>query len=110
MSLQVAIKEKYFNSNLIVDLHTDQSEIYVIETMPESLMFNKYILIWGDYVANVWEEEFDLLSSAIARMATLLHINEREPEGEIIGFGQEPNEFVSVWESFIKSNTDLIDS
>jgi hypothetical protein len=43
-------------------------------------------------------------------MATLLHINEREPEGEVIGFGQEPKQFVSVWEEFIKSNTDLIDS
>ena len=110
MSLQNAIQEKYSNSNLLVDLHTDQSEIYVIETMPESIMFNKYILIWGDYVANVWEEEFDLLSSAIARMATLLHINEREPEGEVIGFGQEQNEFVYVWESFLESSTDLIDS
>lgn len=110
MSLQVAIKEKYFNSNLIVDVHTDQAEIYVIETMPESLMFNKYILIWGDYIANVWEEEFDLLSSAIARMAVLLHINEREPEGEVIAFGQQPNGFVSAWEDFVKSNTDLLDS
>ena len=73
--------EKYKNSNVLFELRTDISEMFIVETEPESEMFNKFVLIWGDYVANVWEEEYDLLSQATARMAQLIHIVERDPHG-----------------------------
>lgn len=97
--------EKFKNSNILFELHTDISEMFVVETEPESDLFNKFILIWGDYVANVWEEEYELLSEATARMAQLIHIIEREPEGEVIGFAKHGNEFTTAWNTFIKETT-----
>lgn len=100
--------EKYKNANVIFELHADSAEIYLVETEPESEMFNQFVLIWGDYVANVWEESFDLLSTATARMATLIHVLEREPEGEIIGL-HDYNKWATTWANIVNSNTDMIE-
>ena len=102
------INRKYPNSNMLFELHADSAEIYLIETEPESIMFNKFVLIWGDYVANAWEEEFDLLSTATARMATLLHVLEREPEGEIIGLS-DVSEWATTWATIVENNTEMIE-
>ena len=102
------ISRKYPNSNMLFELHADSAEIYLIETEPESMMFNKFVLVWGDYVANGWEEEFDLLSTATARMATLLHVLEREPEGEIIGL-KDVNDWATTWATIVETNTDMIE-
>ena len=102
------ISRKYPNSNMLFELHADSAEIYLIETEPESMMFNKFVLVWGDYVANGWEEEFDLLSTATARMATLLHVLEREPEGEIIGL-KNVNDWATTWATIVETNTDMIE-
>jgi hypothetical protein len=99
--------EKYKNSNILFELHTDTSEIFIVETEPESEMFNKFVLIWGDYVANVWEEEFDLLSTATARMATLLHVLERDEHGETIGL-KDISEWQKTWNTYVNNNTDMI--
>ena len=99
------IKEQYKNSNVLFELCADSAEIYIIETEPESEMFNEFVLIWGDYVANVWEEKYELLSQATARMAQLLHVLEREPQGENVWFDKHGDEFTTAWATFIKDTT-----
>ena len=101
--------EKYKDSNMIFELRADSAEVFIVETQPESDMFNKFVLIWGDYVANVWEEEYDLLSQATARMAQLLHVLEREPDGEIVGFNIFGEEFNTAWATFITDTTVIVD-
>ena len=107
--MKEAIQKKYEDSQVLLELDTDLSEIYLIATDPESEHFNKFVLIWGDYVANVWEEEYDLLSTATARMAQLIHVNEREPEGEIVGFNKHGDEFTTAWTTFVKDTTVVVD-
>jgi ribosomal protein S18 acetylase RimI-like enzyme len=108
--LKQGIVEDYKNSNVIFELRTDISEMFIIETEPESEMFNKFVLIWGDYVANVWEEEYDLLSEATARMAQLIHVVERDPHGEIVGFAKHGDEFTSAWATFVKDTTVTLEN
>ena len=40
-------------------------------------------------------------------MAQLIHVNEREPEGEIVGFNKHGDEFTEAWKEF-NNNTTLI--
>jgi ribosomal protein S18 acetylase RimI-like enzyme len=108
--LKQGIVEDYKNSNVIFELRTDISEMFIVETEPESEMFNKFILIWGDYVANVWEEEYEVLSEATARMAQLIHVVEREPQGEIVGFAKYGDEFTSAWATFVKDTTVTLEN
>lgn len=109
MSLfKAGIEEKYTNSNFLFELQAGSAEIYLIETEPENEYFNTFVLIWGDYVANGWEEEYELLSTATARMATLIHVLEREPEGEIIGL-KDVNEWATTWATIVETNTDMIE-
>jgi hypothetical protein len=41
-------------------------------------------------------------------MATLLHVLEREPEGEIIGL-KDVNEWATTWATIVETNTDMIE-
>lgn len=106
--IKEGIQEKYPNSNVLFELSADSAEIYIIETEPESEMFNEFVLIWGDYVANVWEEKYELLSQATARMAQLIHVLEREPEGESVGFTKYDEYFTTAWATFIKETTVVV--
>ena len=103
------IKEDYENSNVLFELSADSAEIYIIETEPESEMFNEFVLIWGDFVANVWEEKYELFSQATARMAQLLHVLEREPQGEVVGFAKYDEDFTAAWATFIKDTMVVVD-
>ena len=103
------IQEKYEDCQVLAELHTDLSEMYLIATAPENDNFNKFVFVWGDYVANVWEEEYELLSTATARMAQLIYINERDPEGEIVGCGKHGDEFTTAWTTFVKDTTVVVD-
>ena len=103
------LKENYKNSNVLFELNADSAEIYIIETEPESEMFNEFVLIWGDYVANVWEEKYELLSQATARMAQLLHVLEREPQGEVVMFEKHGEDFTTAWATFIKETMVVVD-
>ena len=104
--LKQGIIEKYPNGDILFELQADSAEVYVVTTDRDDEHFNKFVLIWGDYVANVWEEEFDLLSVATARMATLLHVLEREPEGEIIGL-RDVAGWATTWAMIVEQNTRL---
>jgi hypothetical protein len=107
--LKQGIIEKYPLGDILFELQADSAEVYVVTTDRDDEYFNKFVLIWGDYVANVWEEEFDLLSVATARMATLLHVLEREPEGEIVGL-RDVAGWATTWAMIVEQNTDTIET
>ena len=107
--IKEAIQEKYKDSSVVFELHADSAEIYLVATKPDSEYFNKFVLVWGDYVANVWEEEYELLSTATARMAQLIYINERDPDGEIVVFDKHGDEFTTAWTTFVKDTTVVVD-
>ena len=50
----------------------DSVEIYLIQSG------DKYELMWGDYVANTWCEEFSTLSTALSRLAQLIWITDKD--------------------------------
>ena len=104
--MKTAIKEKYSSSNLLFELQAGRSEMYLIETSPDYDYFNELVLIWGDYVANVWEEKFEVLSDALARMALLVHTLEREDDdGKAVMFGVDSAGWVVAWNEFVGKNT-----
>lgn len=100
------IQKKFPVGKILFELYTDNCEIFCVGSDTESDMFNEFVLIWGDYVANVWEEKFDNLSEATARMAQLIYVGEREAqEGETVMFKNDGDEFVSAWKQFNKETT-----
>lgn len=66
---------------------------------------NTYILWCGDYVANVWEEEFAQLSTAIARLAVLQHLAENEFTESFSTFGESFNDQFAAFAKWNTSNT-----
>lgn len=53
-----------------------------------------FSLVWTDFVANTWEEEYDDLSEVILRLALLVRICEREDE---VGFTEtNPLKFARI--------------
>ena len=103
--LKDGIQTKYPEGVILFELRTPTSEIFVVSTDPDTEYFNEFIFIWGDYVANVWEEKYELLSQATARMAQLIHCVEQEDVGETVMFDKHGDEFTSAWDNFIKETT-----
>lgn len=68
----------------------DNTEVYVISND------NSYEVVWGDYVANVWEESYDSLGTALARAAVLIHASEKSPNFSFIQSSE--GEFGQAWE------------
>ena len=60
------------------------------------------ILIWGDYVANQWEEKFDNLSAAVARLALLIHCS--DPSIRTM-FSLDNGTFNREWNTIVKDYT-----
>ena len=106
--LKDGIQTKYPEGVILFELRTPTSEIFVVSTDPDTEYFNEFIFIWGDYVANVWEEKYELLSQAPARMAQLIHCVEQEDVGETVMFDKHGDEFTSAWDNFIKETTTAI--
>ena len=104
--MNLAISERYANGCVIFELLTDITEMYVVKQ--QTTLLTKYVLVWGDYVANVWEEEFMLLSTTMARLATLIHVVEKEQVGVTIGL-HDYTEWSKKWEEIVSENTDTID-
>ena len=58
---------------------------------------DSFTVIWGDYVANAWEEHYDKLAPALARCAVL--IGGSEFDAGNFGFLQsDAIEFTAAWE------------
>lgn len=69
---------------------TDEVEIYLVESE------DKYQLIWGDYVANVWQEEFSTLSTALSRLAQLIWVTNKD-KGEGALFLPPKDSWETIW-------------
>ena len=52
-----------------------------------------YRLRWTDYVINVWDEHYDSLATALARVATLAHC--LQDEDSMLGFKHDPDRFTN---------------
>lgn len=68
----------------------DNTEVYVV------LHTNSFNVVWGDYVANAWEESYDSLGTALARAAVLIHASEHSPNFSFIQSSE--GEFGQAWE------------
>ena len=106
--LKDGIQTKYPEGVILFELRTPTSELFIVSTDPDTEYFNEFIFIWGDYVANVWEEKYELLSQATARMAQLIHCVEQEDVSETVMFDKHGDEFTSAWDNFIKETTTAI--
>lgn len=106
--LKEAIQTKHPEGVILFELQTDTVEMFILSTDPDAEWLNEFVLIWGDYVANVWEENFGLLSQATARMAQLMHVCELDAEGKTVMFEKHGDEFVSAWDNFLKETTTFV--
>ncbi len=106
----MVLSEKYPEHNLLLELCTDDVETYIIEVEPDNMMFTKFILIWGDYVANTWEEEYDCLSTALARAATLIYCTEQDAANDhtAVFFKLTNEDFPGAWNTFIDKSTEVV--
>lgn len=98
----------YNDTKIVFELFTPSIEMFVLEVDPDSELFHEFVLIWGDYVANAWEEKFEYLSQAMARTAQLIHVSEHDevlPESPVM-FTAHGDEFVRAWNRFLKETTE----
>lgn len=63
------------NDQVIMSHNMDTAEIHLV-TRKETP--NKFLLIWGDYVANVWEETYTDMAAALAATAELISIIQKQ--------------------------------
>jgi hypothetical protein len=71
---------------------TDTVEVHLIKQED-----NNFLVVWGDYVANAWEEVYADLSVALARVSTLVWIvQKQELEGELYGLADEAK-WTNIW-------------
>lgn len=97
----------YNDTTIVFELFTPTIEMFVISVDPDSDIHSEFVLVWGDYVANAWEETFEYLSQAMARTAQLIHASEHNefmPESAVM-FTTHGDEFVRAWNRFLKETT-----
>ena len=83
---------------------TDTVEVHLIKQED-----NNFLVLWGDYVANAWEEVYADLSVALARVSTLVWIvQKQELEGEIYGLTDEAK-WTNLWYDTLASLTVCVD-
>lgn len=98
----------YNDTTIVFELFTPTTEMFVISVDPDSDIHNEFVLVWGDYVANAWEETFQFLSQAMARTAQLIHISEHAEHDETVMFEKHGDEFISAWNVFLTETTSTI--
>lgn len=84
---------------------TDTVEVHLIKQED-----NTFLVVWGDYVANAWEEVYADLSVALARVSTLVWIvQKQELEGEIYGL-VDTTKWTNIWYDTLASLTLCVDT
>ena len=84
---------------------TDTVEVHLIKQED-----NNFLVLWGDYVANAWEEVYADLSVALARVSTLVWIvQKQELEGEIYGLA-DTTKWTNLWYDTLASLTLCVDT
>jgi hypothetical protein len=80
------------NETVLLSHTTDTVEVHLVKEGE-----NKFRVIWGDYVANAWDEVYADLSVALARVSTLVWIvQKQELEGEIYGLA-DTTKWTNIW-------------
>jgi hypothetical protein len=75
--------------NVIFESRLDTVEVFIIS---EGDGFN---VTWGDYIANAWEEQYDSLGTALARVAVIVQASEINSN---FGFKQaDVSGFIMAW-------------
>ena len=91
--------------NVLMSHKTDTVEIHLVKQED-----NNFLVLWGDYVANAWEEVYADLSVALARIATLVWIVQKEElEGETYGLTDE-TKWTNLWYDTLSSITVCVDT
>ena len=91
--------------NVLMSHKTDTVEIHLVKQED-----NNVLVLWGDYVANAWEEVYADLSVALARIATLVWIVQKEElEGETYGLTDE-TKWTNLWYDTLSSITVCVDT
>ena len=86
MTMSMIIKE---TDQVLFTSRGDNTEVHV------TLEIDGFKVIWGDYVANAWEEKYDSLGTALARAAVLVYASEYNDN---FGFKQSSEqEFAAAW-------------
>lgn len=63
------------DDQVIMSHNMDTAEIHLV-TRKETP--NEFLLIWGDYVANVWEETYPNMETALAAASELISIIQKQ--------------------------------
>lgn len=87
MTISMLIKD---TDNVIFQSRLDSVEVFIVNEV------DSYNIVWGDYIANGWEESYESLGAALARAAVIIQANE---SGNLNwGFKQsESSEFYVTW-------------
>ena len=73
----------------LFEFRGDSTEVFIL------LETDGFKVLWGDYVANAWEEKYVSLGTALARAAVLVHASEHNDN---FGFRQSSEqEFDQTW-------------
>lgn len=74
---------------VLFECRGDNTEVFIL------LETDGFKVLWGDYIANAWEEKYDSLGTALARVAVLVHASEHNAN---FGFKQcSEQEFAPAW-------------
>ena len=81
--------------NVLFQSRGDNTEVFIL------LEIDGFKVLWGDYVANAWEEKYDSLGTALARAGILVHASEHNDN---FGFKQSSEqEFAPAWNQAMDS-------
>ena len=73
----------------LFEFRGDSTEVFIL------LETDGFKVLWGDYIANAWEEKYVSLGTALARAAVLVHASEHNDN---FGFHQSSEqEFAQAW-------------
>jgi hypothetical protein len=79
----------------LFEFRGDSTEVFIL------LETDGFKVLWGDYIANAWEEKYDSLGTALARVAVLVHASEHNDN---FGFHQpSEQEFAQAWNDAMKN-------
>jgi mitochondrial fission protein ELM1 len=87
--------------NLLFGHQGDDIEVYI------SISDDAYVVTWGDYIANAWQEKYPGLDTAMARAAVLVGASHNNPN---FGFAQaDENEFSHAWDKAMSNFVYYLD-
>ncbi len=90
--------------NVVFQNRLDSVEVFIISNEDEVFPLRPTFTVrWGDYVANAWDEKYDSLGVALARVAVIVHASELcslagSGTSDFVFRQPDPSEFTTAWE------------